>query len=548
MGFEEATPIQSQAITSILSGRDIIGQAQTGTGKTAAFGIPAIQNIDVSLKAVQAIVLCPTRELAVQVSDELHKLCKYMHGLKTIPIYGGQDIVRQIKALKSGAQIIVGTPGRTLDHIRRKTVPFNNVKMLILDEADEMLNMGFKEDIELILSAVPEDRQTVMFSATMPPAIVDIAKNYQKDADHIKVVKKELTVSNIEQCYFEVRHQDKFEVLTRLLDVYNPTLSIVFSNTKLKVDELVADLQGRGYFAEGLHGDMNQQARLRVLTNCRQGKTDILVATDVAARGIDIENVDFVFNYDIPQDEEYYVHRIGRTGRAGRKGMSFSFVTGREIYKLREIERYCKTKIELRPIPTLREITDCRLTSAFGEIRELIANKNLATVKATIEELINTSDLTAMDVAAALLYKTANLDIEEIKPGAKTDRGGKTDRNGKSKSKKTRVESGMTRLFINVGKRDKIKPSNILGAVAGEAKIDGDSIGSIDMYDNYSFVDVPETSAYKVIKAMNGIKIKGRAVNMEISGAGRGDRKKDKNHDKGHDKHKDSHGEKKKRY
>ena len=519
MGFEEATPIQEQAISAVMEGRDVIGQAQTGTGKTAAFGIPAIEAIDVDLKKVQVIVLCPTRELAVQVSDELHKLCKYMHGLKTVPIYGGADIVRQIKALKAGAQILVGTPGRTLDHIRRKTVSFEHVKMLILDEADEMLNMGFREDIEMVLEAVPTQRQTILFSATMPKAITDIAANYQKeDREHIRIAKKELTTSNIEQSYFEIHHSDKFEVLTRLLDVYNPTLSIIFANTKLKVDELVGDLQNKGYFAEGLHGDMNQQARLRVLNNCRQGKTGILVATDVAARGIDIENVDYVFNYDLPQDEEYYVHRIGRTGRAGRTGMSFSFVSGRDIYKLRDIERYCKTKITLKEIPTIDEITNVRLTTAFNEIKDIIQNKNLEQTKATIESLIEDTEITVMDIAAAILFKSANLDVEEIKAASRYDKG---DRGSKSKGKKTKVQAGMTRLFINVGKRDKIKPSNIVGAIAGEAKVDGDAIGSIDMFDNFSFVDVPEISAHKIIKAMNGIKMKGRSVNMEISGAPR---------------------------
>ena len=287
MGFEEATPIQAKAIPVVLSGVDVIGQAQTGTGKTAAFGIPMLERIDPKDKHLQAIVLCPTRELAIQVADEIRKLAKFMHSIKVLPIYGGQDIVKQIRSLKSGVQIMIGTPGRVMDHMRRKTVKFNQVKMVVLDEADEMLNMGFREDIETILEKVPEERQTVLFSATMPKPIMEIAGKYQKDAQTVKVVRKELTVQNIEQYYFEVSPKSKEEVLSRLIDIYNPNLSIIFCNTKRQVDELVSALKGRGYFAEGLHGDMKQQQRDRVMNSFRNGRTDILVATDVAARGIE---------------------------------------------------------------------------------------------------------------------------------------------------------------------------------------------------------------------------------------------------------------------
>ncbi len=316
MGFEEMTPIQAQAIPVVLSGKDIIGQAQTGTGKTAAFGLPVLQNIDPKKKTLQAVILCPTRELAIQVSEEMHKFAKFLHGIKIVPIYGGQEIVRQIKALKAGTQIVIGTPGRVMDHMRRKTVKFDDVKIVALDEADEMLNMGFREDIETILRDVPDKRQTLLFSATMPQPIMEIARTYQHDATHIRVVKKELTVPKIEQYYYEVRPKAKLDALTRLLDMYAPKLSLIFCNTKRQVDELVAALKARGYFAEGLHGDLKQQQRDRVMSSFRNGKTDILVATDVAARGIDVDDVEAVFNYDVPQDDEYYVHRIGRTGRA----------------------------------------------------------------------------------------------------------------------------------------------------------------------------------------------------------------------------------------
>ena len=317
MGFEEASPIQAQAIPQLLEGRDVIGQAQTGTGKTAAYSIPVLSMIKPELKKPQAVVLCPTRELAVQVADEIRKLAKYMSDIKVLPVYGGQEIVRQIKSLKNGVQIIVGTPGRVMDHMRRKTVKFDDVKMVVLDEADEMLDMGFREDMETILSDTPEERQTVMFSATMPKPILDIAAKFLNNPQVVKVVRKELTVKNIDQYYYEVRQKNKTELLCRLVDIYNPKLSIVFCNTKKQVDELISELKGRGYFADGIHGDMKQQQRDRVMADFRSGKTEILIATDVAARGIDVDDVDIVFNYDLPQDEEYYVHRIGRTGRAG---------------------------------------------------------------------------------------------------------------------------------------------------------------------------------------------------------------------------------------
>ena len=360
MGFEEASPIQAKSIPVQMEGVDMIGQAQTGTGKTAAFGIPLLQKIDPKNKKLQAVALCPTRELAIQVAEEIRSLAKYMHGIKVLPIYGGQDIVRQIKGLKDGTQIIIGTPGRVMDHMRRKTVKFDQVHTVIMDEADEMLNMGFLEDMETILSQLPTERQTIMFSATMPPEIQKIAESFQKDPQVIRVVKKELTVPKVTQYYYEVKPRTKVEVMCRLLDLYAPKLSVAFCNTKKQVDELVDELQGRGYFAEGLHGDLKQIQRDRVMNSFRNGRTEILVATDVAARGIDVDDVEAVFNYDIPQDDEYYVHRIGRTGRAGRTGIAFSFVVGREVYKLRDIQRYCKTKIIPQAVPSLDDITEIK--------------------------------------------------------------------------------------------------------------------------------------------------------------------------------------------
>ena len=501
MGFEEASPIQASAIPVIMDDRDVVGQAQTGTGKTAAYSIPVLEKIDPDLKKLQAVILCPTRELAVQVAEEIRKLAKYMSDIKVLPVYGGQEIVRQIKSLKAGVQILVGTPGRVMDHMRRKTVKFDNVSMVVLDEADEMLDMGFREDMETILTDTPEDRQTIMFSATMPKAIMDIAKNFQKDAEIIKVVRKELTVKNIEQYYYEVRPKNKNELLCRLIDIYNPRLSVVFCNTKRQVDELISELKGRGYFADGIHGDMKQAQRDRVMADFRSGKTEILIATDVAARGIDVDDVDVVFNYDLPQDEEYYVHRIGRTGRAGRVGRSFSFVSGREVYKLKEIQRYCKTKIYAQKVPSLNDVANTKMENVLEEIEQIIENEDLTKFLQIIEERVNESDYTAMDLAAAFLKYCSGQQETEEKDMEFGDTGAE--------------EAGMVRLFINIGKKNKAKPGDIVGAIAGESGIPGKLIGTIDMFDKYTFVEVPREYARDVLNAMNHTKIKGKSVAVE---------------------------------
>ena len=507
MGFEEATPIQAQSIPAVMSGRDVIGQAQTGTGKTASFGIPLLHKVDPKLKKTQALILCPTRELAIQVSNELHNLAKYTHGIKILPIYGGQEIGKQIRSLKGGVQIIVGTPGRVMDHLRRKTIRCDHIHTIILDEADEMLNMGFREDIEEVLKYLPEDRQTVLFSATMPKEIMEITKQYQKDALTIKVVKKELTVKNIEQYYYDVRRKDKLDILTRLLDVYDPKLSLVFCNTKHMVDELANELQNRGYFAEGLHGDMKQQQRDRVMRNFRNGKTEILVATDVAARGIDVDDVEAVFNYDLPQDDEYYVHRIGRTGRAGRTGKAFSFVKGKEVYKLKEIMRYCKTKIYAQPIPSMRDVEEAKCDKIMEQLDQIIENEDLTKMVNMVEAQINNGDYTAMDLAAAFLYQALGKADRE---GVKQDNFDFSD---------TGAEDGMVRLFINIGKKQRVRPGDILGAVAGESGMPGDLVGAIDMFDSYTFVEVPREYGAAVLKAMKNAKIKGKSINVEPANA-----------------------------
>ena len=503
MGFEEASPIQSKAIPVVMEGKDIIGQAQTGTGKTAAFGIPLLQKIDPKNKHLQTVILCPTRELAIQVADEIRALAKFMHGIKVLPIYGGQNITHQIRALKSGVQVVIGTPGRVMDHMRRRTLKVETVRMIVLDEADEMLNMGFREDIELILNEMSTERQTILFSATMPKPIMEIAKKYQKDAQTIRVIKKELTVPKIEQYYYEVKEKNKSEVLTRLLDMYSPKLSLVFCNTKKGVDELVDKLQGRGYFAEGLHGDMKQQQRDRVMKKFRDGKTDILIATDVAARGIDVDDVEAVFNYDLPQDDEYYVHRIGRTGRAGRTGRSFTFVVGKEVYKLKDIQRHCKTKITFQPIPSLNDVTEIVADKILDQVNDIIENVDLSKLINIIEKRVNEEDYTSLDVAAAFLKMSMGEDREEISVSSR------------DRFENTGAKEGMARLFINIGKKQHIRPGDILGAVAGESGIPGHLVGTIDMYDKYTFVEVPKEYAREVIHAMKHASIKGKSINVE---------------------------------
>ena len=501
MGFEQPSPIQAQSIPIAVEGKDMIGQARTGTGKTASFGIPMLQRINPKDKNLQAIVLCPTRELPIQSANEIRKLAKFLHGIKVLPIYGGQEISKQIRSLKGGVQIVIGTPGRVMDHLRRHTLKPQTVDIVVLDEADEMLNMGFREDIETILGQLPEERQTMLFSATMPKPILEIAKRYLHEPEIVKVIQKELTVPKIEQYYYEVNPRKKNEVLSRLLDMYDPSLSLVFCNTKRKVDELVADLKGRGYFAEGLHGDMKQSQRDRVMNGFRNGRTDILVATDVAARGIDVDDVEAVFNYDVPQDDEYYVHRIGRTGRAGREGRAFTLVVGKEIYKLKDIQRYCKTKIRRQPIPSVNDVAAIKVEKLLEQAGELIATDGLGRMMDLLEEYLDGSDYSATEMAAALLAMQLGETSTQTLP--------------KEEFGDTGAEPGMVRMFMNIGKKDRVRIGDILGAVAGESGMEGALVGTIDMYDNFSFVEVPQEYAAAVLEAMNHSKIKGRRVNME---------------------------------
>ncbi len=450
MGFEVMTPIQEQSVPVLLEGKDIIGQAQTGTGKTAAFAIPMIQKINPEIKRPQGIILCPTRELAMQAAEEIRRLSKYMYGVKVLPVYGGQDIGKQIRALSQGVQIIVGTPGRVMDHLRRHTIKTAEVKMIVLDEADEMLDMGFREDIETVLSDMPEEHQMALFSATMPQAILEIAGTYQQNAVYIRVTPKELTVSAIKQAYYRVAKKDKIRALCRLLDYYQPARSLIFANTKRMVDEIAGRLNELGYEAGALHGDLTQAQRDTAMGQFRKGTCSILTATDVAARGIDVSGVDAVFNYDVPEDIEYYVHRIGRTGRAGRKGRSFTLISGREIFKIRSIEKVCHTTIRERQLPTVEDVIRVKSDRLFAGVMGVIENEDLSKTRKEIEIASEKYGFSVLDLAAALMHMNMGEtpeEIEEEQPYQERGRGerrrdrGRRSR-GERRDRRGRDESG----------------------------------------------------------------------------------------------------------
>jgi len=590
MGFEYTTPIQAQGIPVVMRGGDFIGQAQTGTGKTAAFGIPAIEAVDVDSKSTQVLVMCPTRELALQVKEQIQKLAKYKRGLNVAAIYGGESYERQFLALKKGSQIVVGTPGRIMDHIDRKTLILSDIKLAILDEADEMLNMGFREDIEKILSFAPEVRQTVLFSATMSSEILSIAKRFQKNPEIVRTLKTEVSNANIEQFYFSVRREAKMEVMTRLIDVNNLKLMLVFANTKSKVDEIVSDLQIRGYVAEGLHGDMRQQVRTQVMSKFRAGTTTILVATDVAARGIDVSGVDAVFNYDVPQDLEYYVHRIGRTGRAGKTGKAFMFISARDRGALRGIENYTKVKIEQGTIPTYAELVQTRHQRFVDQVKETLTAGVDASFDGIIAQLSEEGYSDAQIMAALIKMQVgavkSDFSDNQLSDSFRESRGndrdsrfggnsrdsrpafGRSSRDGGSReggsrdggrredgygNREGRSESGnsfggnrdgvqrerrfeprerrsesptggrgsgnadMVRLFLSLGRKDNVAPNHIVGAITSETSIAGRAIGQIDIYDKFSFVEIPQADVKRVLDGMQGKTINARQVSMEVA-------------------------------
>ncbi len=555
MGYTHPSPIQAQTIPFLLEGHDVIGQAQTGTGKTAAFGIPMIDQVDASINKPQALILCPTRELAVQVEGEIVKLSRYKKGVSSTCIYGGESIDRQLKSLKRGVQIVVGTPGRIMDHMNRRTLNLDHVQIIVLDEADEMLDMGFREDIETILSSMPEERQTVFFSATMPKPIMDLTKKFQTDPKIVRVLRKELTVENVSQSYYEVKPSTRIELIARLINVNQFKLSVVFCNTKRATDEVTESLSARGIAAEALHGDLSQAQRSKVMAKFRKGNCPVLVATDVAARGIDVDDVEVVFNYDLPLDEENYVHRIGRTGRAGKSGMAISFVTGRkDTFRIKDLEKFIKTSIIKMDPPSSDDLVEIKKAQLIKDVyRNLSKEGDDQIFEETIGAML-AEGLTMDQVALALLKmqmgdSVKELDAKhfELELGRDRDRGG--DRGGRregrdrdsgrgkdrfsrsegrsdsrSGGKRERMprergerEPNMARLFLSLGKKDRIRPNDIVGAIAGETGVPGRSIGGIDIFDSFSFVDVPSKDAEHVIKVMKSNTIKGLALNIEIS-------------------------------
>lgn len=508
LGYEEMTEIQSKSIPLLLEGADVIGRSNTGTGKTAAFGIPAVESIESDMsRFLQVLILCPTRELAMQACDELKKFAKYKKWVKPVAVYGGASMEKQIYALKRGGNIVVGTPGRVMDHIRRRTLKLDNIKTVILDEADEMLNMGFREDIESILNDIPHEHQTVLFSATMPPEIMNITKKYQNDPVVIKIAAKYKTVDLIQQFCFEVAMGRKTDALKLLLAAYQPKSSMVFCNTKKMVDELTEALLGGGFKAVGLHGDMKQSQRTQVMNSFKSGAVSILVATDVAARGIDVNGIDAVFNYDIPQDNEYYIHRIGRTGRAGHTGVAYTLVSGRrQLNELKDISRYTKAEITQMELPEKDDIIDIRLQSIKTDITELLSENISESAYELVENLEN-SGISPKQIAAALINKQ----LKEVMDSLPEFDIPKPIRRGKNKPAVNTVK-----VDISIGRNQRIAPNFILGALVDTTGMSGREFGKIDIFDKHTTVEVPESESDYVIDAMNFIKINGHQVEVKL--------------------------------
>ncbi len=427
LGFEQAAPIQAEAIPILMQGKDVVGQSQTGSGKTAAFAAPAIEKVDVARRDTQVLILCPTRELAIQVSEEVHKLALFKRGLHALPVYGGQSYDRQLAGLRQGAHIVIGTPGRVMDHMRRGTLKLAAIKMVILDEVDVMLNMGFRDDIELILQATPKERQTVFFSATIPRPIQQLIEKYSRDPRQVRIEQKALTVPTVEQVYYEVDRRFKIDLLTRLIDIHDLKLGIIFCNTKRMVDDLVDHLNAQGYSADRLHGDMTQMMRDRVMQKFRKSGLDFLVATDVAARGIDVDDVEVVFNYDLPYDGEDYVHRIGRTGRKGRSGRAISFASGREVFQIRNIERYANIRIQRGQPPTANEVEEARTVVFLDKLRATLTSGEYKRHDRLIERLLE-EGFASTDIASALIHHLQGGDAASAKPAPRPEEHRRAER------------------------------------------------------------------------------------------------------------------------
>ena len=504
LGFTEMTEIQEKSIPLMLQGRDIVGRSNTGTGKTAAFGLPAVESItEQDRNTVAVLILCPTRELAMQAYEEIRKFAKYKRIVKPCAVYGGASMEKQIFQLKRGANIVIGTPGRVMDHMRRRTLKLQNLRCVILDEADEMLNMGFREDIETILSEVPEERQTVLFSATMPPEIMAITENFQRDPVHIKIKSAQKTVDLIEQYYFEVAMGRKTDALRLLLTAYNPSSSMVFCNTRAMVDQLTEELQKHGFRAAGLHGDMKQAQRTQVMNSFKNKATDILVATDVAARGIDVSGIDAVFNYDLPQDNEYYIHRIGRTGRAGRTGTAYTLISGRrQHYELRDIAKYINAEITELPLPDREGIIAARKETA---VKDIAAMEAVHSAYEVVDRLA-AMGIDPREAAARLVSKTLQADIEAIpefeKPRPLRSRKGSA--------------ASTVKVDINIGRNRRIAPNFILGALVDATGMSGKDFGKIDIFDEHTTVEIPASETDYILESTNPMKINGQQVTVKL--------------------------------
>lgn len=539
LGYERPSPIQALSIPPALAGKDILGLSATGSGKTAAFALPALANVDVTQRFPQVLILCPTRELAVQVCEEVHRLGARKKGLQATPVYGGAPMDRQLRALRDGAQVVVGTPGRLLDHLKRGSFDASRIRMAILDEADRMLDMGFKEEMDEILAALPDQRQILFFSATMNRGVSTFIKKFGNNPEIIEIEQKAMTVSTVEQAYYEVRQRSKVEVLSRILDMNPPRLGIIFCNTKRSVDECTEDLVNRGYAADRLHGDITQQMRERVLKRFRDGAVELLVATDVAARGLDIDEIDIVFNYDLPTDPEDYVHRIGRTGRAGRSGRAVSFVFGKEIYRLQAIERYTRQVIKREKIPSVEQVEGRRADLIFETLKERLETGGFDSYQENIDRLLEQGH-TPTDIAGALitmLRESSGREGEAIQEDRepessrkdfKKDRGEPRPRpEGRDYAPREKtyerggirdagpIEGGMTRLFISLGKGAGIMPKDIVGMMYREAGLPDGSLGRITLFPKHCLIDVPEGLADQAIQKTRNAKLRGKAFRMD---------------------------------
>ncbi len=508
MGFSEFTEIQEKTIPLIEEGNDVIGHSQTGTGKTAAFTLPILDAIDYDSKDIQAIIICPTRELVVQVKREIDKIGKYLPKLKTVSVYGGEPITKQIGHLKKKPQIVVATPGRLIDHINRKLIRLANIKFLVLDEADEMLKMGFKEDIEIILSSANEERQTVMFSATMPKPILAISKTYMKTPQVVSVVTSEETNKDITQYYYNVKQQNKIEAIGRLLHVYNPKLTLIFCNTKRKVDDVTRELTKKGYNVDKIHGDLQQTMRLAVLDKFHSGVLDLLVATDVAARGLDIKNVEVVINYDVPEKAEFYVHRIGRTGRIGSKGFSFTLASRKEQYKINEIERFTKSKIKKRNIPTPENVIRIKQEHQIEQIINIIKTENTFRFDEQSYQLL--SKYEPHIVVSGLLSMLEKKDHSEQVTGDIND-------NFDRKSKDRSTGKDYVRFHINMGTKTGANPKKVAEFVEQKTGVKNKFISDITVRNSFSFFNVSVRDKDIVQRKLKNVKYNGKKVSVQLA-------------------------------